>query len=303
MGRGRQPIAARSNCYRQGSPTCPIWRFVEVLPGIEGLVHISEMSWTKRVTNPEEVLTPGEEVAVKSRNSTQKPKESPLAWKKPKAIPGRMHKWTVQTGPDDWGDCQKVLVHTVFCGSCAGHNRLCRRGATEKYKKNPVNYTTGFKREWKDKVKSCDQKCWQRAKAHIVLSQRIITMSSLWTTLPWKEHAVVKPASSGGILGVMAQALRDAFKRKIEMIVAHEKNFWALLYWQHYSWRPSPRVPGALFCQILRNWRKMWPCCSQYQYRTQGIWRWRRMISLEKCSAICPRLRKIFEQFRQESRQ
>ncbi len=27
MGRGRQPIAARSNCYGQGSPTCPIWRF------------------------------------------------------------------------------------------------------------------------------------------------------------------------------------------------------------------------------------------------------------------------------------
>jgi small subunit ribosomal protein S1 len=38
--------------------------FVEILPGIEGLVHISEMSYVKRVINPEDVVTPGEEVSV-----------------------------------------------------------------------------------------------------------------------------------------------------------------------------------------------------------------------------------------------
>lgn len=39
--------------------------FVEVLPGIEGLVHLSEMSWEKRVNKAEEVLAVGEEVTVK----------------------------------------------------------------------------------------------------------------------------------------------------------------------------------------------------------------------------------------------
>ena len=38
--------------------------FVEVAPGIEGLVHISEMSYTKRVLKPEEVVKAGETVAV-----------------------------------------------------------------------------------------------------------------------------------------------------------------------------------------------------------------------------------------------
>ena len=38
--------------------------FVELAPGIEGLVHISEMSYTKRVLKPEEVVTAGETVAV-----------------------------------------------------------------------------------------------------------------------------------------------------------------------------------------------------------------------------------------------
>lgn len=38
--------------------------FVEVAPGIEGLVHISEMSYTQRVLKPEDVVTAGETVSV-----------------------------------------------------------------------------------------------------------------------------------------------------------------------------------------------------------------------------------------------
>ena len=38
--------------------------FVELEPGIEGLVHVSEMSWTKRVTHPSKVLEVGQEVEV-----------------------------------------------------------------------------------------------------------------------------------------------------------------------------------------------------------------------------------------------
>lgn len=38
--------------------------FVEIAPGIEGLVHISEMSYQKRILKPEEIVTPGESVFV-----------------------------------------------------------------------------------------------------------------------------------------------------------------------------------------------------------------------------------------------
>jgi small subunit ribosomal protein S1 len=38
--------------------------FVEIAPGIEGLVHVSEMSYTKRVLKPEEVVQVGDSVAV-----------------------------------------------------------------------------------------------------------------------------------------------------------------------------------------------------------------------------------------------
>lgn len=36
--------------------------FVELEPGVEGLVHISEMSWVKRVQQPSDVVKPGESV-------------------------------------------------------------------------------------------------------------------------------------------------------------------------------------------------------------------------------------------------
>ena len=38
--------------------------FVEIAPGIEGLVHISEMSYTKRVVNPADVVSTGETISV-----------------------------------------------------------------------------------------------------------------------------------------------------------------------------------------------------------------------------------------------
>jgi small subunit ribosomal protein S1 len=42
----------------------PYGAFVELEPGIEGLVHISEMSWTKRINHPSEILQVGETVEV-----------------------------------------------------------------------------------------------------------------------------------------------------------------------------------------------------------------------------------------------
>jgi small subunit ribosomal protein S1 len=36
--------------------------FVEVIPGVEGLIHVSEMSWTKRIQRPSDVVKKGERV-------------------------------------------------------------------------------------------------------------------------------------------------------------------------------------------------------------------------------------------------
>jgi len=40
----------------------PYGAFVEIEPGVEGLVHITEMSWTKRIAKPSELLKVGQEL-------------------------------------------------------------------------------------------------------------------------------------------------------------------------------------------------------------------------------------------------
>ncbi|NGX45059.1 MAG: 30S ribosomal protein S1, partial [Chlamydiae bacterium] len=40
----------------------PYGAFIEIEPGIEGLIHVSEMSWVKNVTDPTEIVTKGEDV-------------------------------------------------------------------------------------------------------------------------------------------------------------------------------------------------------------------------------------------------
>jgi small subunit ribosomal protein S1 len=42
----------------------PFGAFVELVGGIEGLVHVSEMSWIKRVHHPSDVVSAGQEVQV-----------------------------------------------------------------------------------------------------------------------------------------------------------------------------------------------------------------------------------------------
>jgi len=38
--------------------------FVEIEPGVEGLVHVSDLSWSRKSVHPKKILSPGEEVTV-----------------------------------------------------------------------------------------------------------------------------------------------------------------------------------------------------------------------------------------------
>ena len=40
----------------------PYGAFVELEEGVEGLIHVSELSWTKRIMRPSDILTVGQEV-------------------------------------------------------------------------------------------------------------------------------------------------------------------------------------------------------------------------------------------------
>jgi small subunit ribosomal protein S1 len=55
--------------------------FVKLEAGIEGLVHISEMSWTKRINDPKELVNVGQEIEVQVLNINREKQEISLGMK------------------------------------------------------------------------------------------------------------------------------------------------------------------------------------------------------------------------------
>jgi len=64
--------------------------FVRLEDGIEGLVHISEMSWTRRLSHPSELLSLGDEIEVVVLNVNKEKQEISLGLKQTEVNP-----WTV----------------------------------------------------------------------------------------------------------------------------------------------------------------------------------------------------------------
>jgi small subunit ribosomal protein S1 len=55
--------------------------FVKLEPGVEGLVHISEMSWTKRINHPSELVAIGDQIEVQVLNINKEKQEISLGIK------------------------------------------------------------------------------------------------------------------------------------------------------------------------------------------------------------------------------
>ena len=55
----------------------PYGAFVQLEPGVEGLVHVTELSWTKRIAKPSDVLKEDEEIEAACSASTARSKNFP----------------------------------------------------------------------------------------------------------------------------------------------------------------------------------------------------------------------------------
>ncbi len=77
----------------------PYGAFVELETGVEGLVHISEMSWTKRVNHPSEMVQIGDSVEVVVLNINREKEEISLGMKQTETNPWDLveQKYTVNS--------------------------------------------------------------------------------------------------------------------------------------------------------------------------------------------------------------
>ncbi|GMV38901.1 MAG: 30S ribosomal protein S1 [Myxococcales bacterium] len=90
--------------------------FVELEEGIEGLIHISEMSWTKRVKHPSKVLSVGDEVETVILDIDGKNKRISLGMKQTETNPWTLLEEKYPIGSTVRGKVRNITNFGIFVG-------------------------------------------------------------------------------------------------------------------------------------------------------------------------------------------
>ncbi|MFM8898955.1 MAG: 30S ribosomal protein S1 [Burkholderiales bacterium] len=98
--------------------------FVEIEPGIEGLVHVSEMDWTNKNVAPSKIVALGDEVEVMVLEIDEDKRRISLGMKQCKANPWEEFAATVQRGDKVTGPVKSITDFGVFIGLAAGIDGL-----------------------------------------------------------------------------------------------------------------------------------------------------------------------------------
>jgi small subunit ribosomal protein S1 len=98
--------------------------FVEIEPGIEGLVHVSEMDWTNKNVAPAKVVTLGEEVEVMVLEIDEDKRRISLGMKQCKANPWEEFAANVKRGDKVKGPIKSITDFGIFIGLAQGIDGL-----------------------------------------------------------------------------------------------------------------------------------------------------------------------------------
>jgi len=90
--------------------------FIELEPGIEGLVHVSEMSWTKRVKHPSKVVTIGDEVEAVVLDVDERDRKISLGMKQTEENPWTVIEERYPVGTRVTGQVRNITNFGIFVG-------------------------------------------------------------------------------------------------------------------------------------------------------------------------------------------
>ena len=88
--------------------------FVELEPGVEGLVHVSEMSWSKRVKHPSKLVGPGDTVEVEVLGVDPKGRRISLGMKQVQENPWKLLAERYQVGDRVHGKVRNLTDFGAF---------------------------------------------------------------------------------------------------------------------------------------------------------------------------------------------
>jgi small subunit ribosomal protein S1 len=90
--------------------------FVELEAGIEGLIHVSEMSWTKRVKHPSKVVSVGDQVEALVLDVDERERKISLGMKQIEENPWSMIEQTYPIGTRVTGTIRNITNFGIFVG-------------------------------------------------------------------------------------------------------------------------------------------------------------------------------------------
>jgi small subunit ribosomal protein S1 len=98
--------------------------FVEIEPGIEGLVHVSEMDWTNKNVNPSKMVSLGDEVEVMVLEIDEDRRRISLGMKQCKANPWEDFAMSYKKGDKVSGQIKSITDFGIFIGLPGGIDGL-----------------------------------------------------------------------------------------------------------------------------------------------------------------------------------
>jgi small subunit ribosomal protein S1 len=90
--------------------------FVELEPGVEGLIHVSEMSWTKKVKHPSKMLEIGSEIECQVLEVDARSKRISLGLKQLEPDPWTLFTEKYKPGDKISGKVRSITDYGVFVG-------------------------------------------------------------------------------------------------------------------------------------------------------------------------------------------
>lgn len=193
----------------------PFGAFVEILPGVEGLVHISEMSWERRVLKAEDVVQPGDAVSVKIRDINPETRRISLSLREAEGDPWQDAAQRFPVGASVDGTVESRSQYGLFVTLAPGITGLLPAGVL-KSAKNAAQFS---KLDKGDAVTLVVQNMDPAAR-RISLAPEGTEAAEMAEDKAWRQHAKAAAGhgagSNGGSMGtsIMAQALQKALQKK-----------------------------------------------------------------------------------------
>lgn len=188
------------------SRLAPFGAFIEIAPGIEGLAHISELSWEKRISNPEEMLAAGDRIQVKIKELHPDSRRISLSVRDAQGDPWQDVEEKFPVGLAVKGTIAEKSPHGLFVTLAPGITGLLPKGAINKAAGDIAKAGAGDSIDVQ--IRSIDP------------SSRRISLIPASTEAKepedtsWKKHVGAPDKTGGRDFGIMAQALRKAFDKK-----------------------------------------------------------------------------------------